>query len=69
MTSGLSHPYHLDESAFILRESGVFFIFVSFFMKIKIANRIVVDGTPQFVASHPGQFCLPMSYKKDARLR
>ena len=32
------------------------------------ANRIALDGTPRFAASHLGLFCLPMSHKKDARL-
>ena len=28
-------------------------------MKIKMANRIALDGTPRFAASHLGLFCLP----------
>ena len=36
-------------------------------MKFLKANRIAPDGTPYFAASHLGLFCLPMSYKKDAR--
>ena len=32
------------------------------------ANRIALDGTPRFAASHLGLFCLPMSHKKDASL-
>ena len=39
-----------------------------FLMKIKIANRIAPDGTPHFVVSHLGLFCLPLSHKKAARL-
>ena len=68
MTKGLSHPYHLDESTFILRgfRSDFSFLF-HFSMKIKIANRIAPDGTPRFAASHLGLFCLPLSHKKDAR--
>ena len=34
-------------------------------MIIMKANRIAQDGTPYFVASHLGLFCLPMSHKKD----
>ena len=37
-------------------------------MKFMLANRIVLDGTPRFEASHLGLFCLPMSHKKDPRL-
>ena len=37
-------------------------------MKIMSANRITPNGTPRFVASHLGLYCLPMSHKKDARL-
>ena len=37
-------------------------------MKIKKANRIAPDGTPQNAASHLGLFCLPMTHKKDAKL-
>ena len=72
--NGLSHPYHLDESIFIFRgnRSNSSFL-INFSKKIKIANRIAPDGTPQnrmprFVASHLGLFCLPMSHKKDARI-
>ena len=70
MTKGLSHPYHLDESTFILGgfRSDFSFLF-HFSMKIKIANRIAPDGTPRFAASHLWLFCLPMSHKNDARLK
>ena len=40
-----------------------------FSMKFLCANRIAPDGTPRSVASHPGLFCLPMSHKRDARLK
>ena len=69
VTNRLSHPYHLDESIFILR--GIrsnFEILFHFSMKILLANRIAPDGTPRLAASHLGLFCLPMSHKKDARL-
>ena len=69
VTNGLSNPYHLDESTFILGAMGVVFHFYFIFlMKIIKANRIAPDGTPRFAASHLGLFCLPMSHKKDARL-
>ena len=38
-------------------------------MKILSANRIAPDGTPRSAASHLGLYCLPMSHKKDARLK
>ena len=38
-------------------------------MKILEANRIAPDGTPRSAASHLGLFCLPMSNKRDARLK
>ena len=40
-----------------------------FLMKIRLANRIAPDGTPRSAASHLGLFCLPMSHKRDARLK
>ena len=49
--------------------SRVFFSFLfHFLMKIMSANRIAPDGMSRSAASHLGPFCLPMSYKKDARL-
>ena len=49
---------------------GVIFIFLSHFsMKFLGANRIAPDGTPRSAASHLGLFCLPMSHKRDARLK
>ena len=69
VTNGISHPYHLDESTFIFRDTRSNFSFLFHFsMKIKIANRIAPNGTPRFAASHLGLFCLPMSHKKDAGL-
>ena len=38
-------------------------------MKIFCANRIAPDGTPRSAASHLGLFCLPMSHKRDSRLK
>ena len=38
-------------------------------MKFLCANRISPDGTLRSAASHLGLYCLPMSRKKDARLR
>ena len=65
MTNGLSHPYHLDESAFSfrgIRNDFSFLFHVS--MKIMSANRKAPDGTLRFAASHLGLFCLPMSHKR-----
>ena len=59
----------MDESIFIFM--GIrsnFSFFFHFSMKIIQANRIALDGTPHFAASHLGLFCLPMSDKKDVRL-
>ena len=33
------------------------------------ANRIAPDATPGSAASHLGLCCLPMSHKRDARLK
>ena len=38
-------------------------------MQLLQANRIAPDGTPRSAASHLGLFCLPMSHKRDARLK
>ena len=49
VTNGLSHPYHLDEPIFVLRDiSGNFSILFHFSMKFMSANRIVTDGMPRF---------------------
>ena len=40
-----------------------------FLMKILLANRTAPDGTSRSAASHLGLFCLPMSHKRDARLK
>ena len=46
------------------------FEFLSYFsMKFFKANRKVPDGTQRSAASHLGLYCLPMSHKKDARLK
>ena len=68
MTYGFAHHYHLDGSTFIFW--GVrsdFYIFFS--MKLLCANRIAPDGTLHSAASHLGLFCLPVSHKRDARLK
>ena len=72
LTNEFSHPYQLGESTFIFR--GVTcrcdFKFLSHFsMKFFCANRIAPDGTPRSAASYLGLFCLPMSHKRDARLK
>ena len=49
---------------------GVIFNVLSHFsMNYFCANRIAPDGTPRSVASHLGLCCLPMSHKRDARLK
>ena len=69
VTNGLSHPYHLDGSIFILRDiRGNLTFSFHFSMKIKLANRKASDGMPRFAASHLVLFCLPMSHKKAAKL-
>ena len=69
VTNGLSHPYHLAESIFILRDTRCNFSFLFHFsMKIMSADRQATDETPRFAAFHLGIFCLPMSHEKDARL-
>ena len=50
----------------LLGTSGVLLNFYSIFRE---ANRIAPDGTPHSAASHLGLYCLPMSHKKDARLK
>ena len=70
VTNALSRPYQLDESTYIFIggiRSKCLFLF-HFSMKFLQANRIAPDGTPRFVASYLGIFCLPMSYKKGARI-
>ena len=70
MTNGLSHHYHLGESTLIFRGNTSDFEFLTHCsMKFLYANRLVPDGTPRFAASHLGLFCLPMSHKRDARLK
>ena len=43
--------------------------FFHFFDEFLQANRIAPDGTPHFAASHLGLFYLPMSHKRDDRLK
>ena len=68
----------MDSPIIIIREGplsflgvlGVIFIFLSHFsMKFLQANRIAPDVTPCSAASHLGLYCLPMSHKRDARLK
>ena len=70
LTNGFSHYYQLGESTFIFRGVRSDFYFLSHFsMKFLCANRIAPDGTPRSAASHLGLCCLPMSHKKDTRLK
>ena len=58
VTNELSHPYHLDESTFVIRGIRSEFSFLCHFsMEFQQANRIASDGTPHFAASHLGLFC------------
>ena len=49
----------------------VIFIFLisHFSKKFPCANRVARDGTPRLAASHLGLCCLPVSHKKEARLK
>ena len=49
VTNGLSHPYHLDESPFILGAAGVTFHFYFAFYYIYIGS-----GTARFITDVPG---------------
>ena len=70
LTNGFSHHYHLGEPTFVFKGiRSEFQLSYNFFMKILLANRIATDGTPRSAASHLGLFCLPMSHKRDARLK
>ena len=39
-----------------------------FFDEYHVSKQYSPDWRPRFAASHLGLFCLPLSYKKDARL-
>ena len=70
LTNGFSNRYQLDGSTFIFRGvTSDFYCLSHFSMKFLGANRIAPDGTPRSAASHLGLRCLPMSHKKDARLK
>ena len=51
MTNGLSHPYHLDESTFILGAAGVTFHFYFAFYYIYIGS-----GTARFITVETRMF-------------
>ena len=58
VTNELSHPYQLDESTFFFRVNRSSFSFLFHFsMKINLANRIALDGTPRC------EFCLESWFK------
>ena len=46
-----------------------FFIFVLFVFEFSIANSEDPDQTPHYAASDLSLHCLPMSHKRDARLK
>ena len=48
VTNGFSHPYHLDESTFILRGISDFSFLFLFSMKFMEAKGISTDGTILF---------------------
>ena len=57
-------------STLVVRDVRSDISFLSHFsMNFLYANRIAPDGTPRSAASHLGLFCLPMSHKRDARLK
>ena len=65
----MDFPYYLDESTFIFRGiRSVFSFLIHFSIKIMQGNRIAPDEMTHFASSYLGLFCLPMSYKRDARL-
>ena len=64
MMNGLSHHYQLGESTVIWGESGVI---LNFYFIFRCASRITPDGMPRF--AHLGLYFLPLSYKRDARLK
>ena len=51
MTNGLSHPYHLNESTFILEAAGVTFHFYFAFYYINIGS-----GTARFITVETRMF-------------
>ena len=61
LTNGFSHHYQLGESTFICRRVRSDFFLSNFSMKFLQANIIA--------ASHLELWCLPVSHKRDARLK
>ena len=66
VTNGISHPYHLDESIFVLSSS--IRSNSSFFNENHVSKQKSSRLDTTFAASHLGLFCLAVSHKKDARL-
>ena len=69
LTDGFSHHYQLGESTFFRGVRSDFLYLSHFSITFLQANRIAPDGTPRSAASHLGLCCLPMSHKRDARLK
>ena len=69
LTNGFSIHFRLGEITFIFELLGVIFFLSHFSMKFPCANRIAPDGTPRSAASHLGLCCLPLSHRKDAKLK
>ena len=70
LTNGFSHHYQLGESTFTIRGVKMdFYVLSHFSTKFLCADRIASDGTPRSAASQLGLCCLPMSHKKETRLK
>ena len=62
--SGHVHPYQLDESISTLRgECYTFSFFITFRMKIPVANSVDPDQTPRFAASNLRLHCWQKSQR------
>ena len=71
LTNGFSHRYHLGEFTFVFRGLRCDFKFLShFFDEFSLSKQNSPRwDAPRSAASHLGLYCLPMSHKKDARLK
>ena len=71
LTNGFSHHYHLGESIFIFRDirSVLFLNLITFFNENSPSKQNSPRWDAVSAASHLGLFCLPMSHKRDTRLK
>ena len=70
LANGFPHHNQLGEFTFIFMGVRSDFNFQSHFsMNFLCANRIALYGTQRSAASHLGLCCLPLSHKRDARLK